>query len=210
MSRDINKKIVPLGPGKYHEFSHHDLKNIGDPTGIAIQEGEFLYGLVRLILPQRILETGTNIGVSTSYMALAMEHNGYGKIDTIEHSAIVANVAKDKFAKLGFQNIINVHNKKIEDFQPEGLYDLLWLDSELAIRYQELLRFFPFVSPGGIICIHDLWCLDFDEFGGVPDEMKLLIRNGDLRGITFQTDHGVTIFQKRRSEDHLADIQSKK
>lgn len=210
MDRDPNKKIEPIGPGRYHQFSHSDFKDIGDPTGIAIQEGEFAYGLVRLTLPKRILETGTNIGVSTSYMALAMEHNGFGHIDTIEHDGTVANRANLKFEKLGFNEIIKVYHTKIESFHVNGQYDMLWLDSELAIRYGELLRFWPNISPGGIICIHDLWCLEFDEFKGVPQTMKTMIRNGDLRAITFQTDHGVTVFQKRREIDHLSDIQAGK
>lgn len=210
MSRDTTKKIVPFGSGRYQEFAHTDTADIGNPTGIAIQEGEFLYGLTRMILPQRILETGTNIGISTSYMALACEHNGFGIIDTIEHDHTVASRAQEKFDKLGFSNIINIHRQSIETFNVTGQYDLLWLDSELSLRYGELLRFWPNIAPGGIICIHDLWCLDFDEFKGVPNEMKSLIKNGCLRAITFQSDHGVTILQKRRETDHLSEIQSGK
>lgn len=210
MERDTTKKVIPFGSGRYQEFAHSDTADIGNPTGIAIQEGEFLYGLTRLILPKRILETGTNIGISASYMALACEHNGFGTIDTIEHDHVVAGRAQQKFDKLGFSNIITIHKQKIENFQVTGMYDLLWLDSELSLRYGELLRFWPNIAPGGIICIHDLWCLEFDEFKGVPQPMKKLFRSGDLRAVTFQSDHGLTILQKRRDIDHLADIQAGK
>lgn len=210
MSKDPHKKVVPFGSGRHSQFSHDDLKDIGDPTGISIQEGEFIYGLVRLILPKRILETGTNVGISTSYMALGMQHNGFGTIDTIEHDSTVAARAISKIAQMKFDNIITVHNTKVELFNPTGQYDLLWLDSELAIRYGELLKFWPYVAPGGIICIHDLHSLDFSEFGGVPQEMKNLIKAGELRGATFASDHGVTMFQKRREKDHFADIQGQK
>jgi hypothetical protein len=90
---------------------------------------------------------------------------------------------------------------------PDLTYDFLWLDTELKERYNELLTLFPRVTPGGIICIHDLWCLEHPWYGGVPAQMKQLFKNGDLRGLTFKTDHGVATFQKRRTEDHLADIQ---
>lgn len=208
MGIDPNKKVVPFGSGRHSQFSHADLQDLGDPTGISIQEGEFLYGLVRLILPKRILETGTNVGISTSYMALGMQHNGYGTIDTIEHDSTVAARARKKIAEMKFDNIITVHNTKVELFNAVGEYDLLWLDSELAIRYGELLRFWNNVAPGGIICIHDLHSLDFSEFGGVPQQMKDLIKSGQLRGVTFASDHGVTMFQKRRTKDHFADIQN--
>lgn len=212
LQRDPNKGIKPVNnvSTRYQKFTHSDLQDIGDPSGIAIQEGEFIYGLVRIILPQKILETGTNIGVSTTYMALAMQHNGFGTIDTIEHNATVAQRAANKFIEMGLSQHIVIHNKKIEDFQPEGPYDMLWLDSELALRYGELLRFYDLVKPGGIIGIHDLWEMDYHEFGGVPEPMKVMLRDGRLRGMTFNTDHGVTVFQKRREKDHLADIQSNK
>jgi hypothetical protein len=206
LERDTTKKVIPFGSGRYQEFAHSDTADVGNPTGIAIQEGEFLYGLARLILPNRILETGTNIGISTSYLALACQHNGFGTIDTIEHDSTIAARAQEKFNKLGFSEIIKIHRQSIESFQVSGMYDLLWLDSELKLRYGELLRFWPNIAPGGIICIHDLWCLEFDEFKGVPEDMKKLIRSGDLRAITFQSDHGVTVFQKRRNIDHLAEI----
>jgi predicted O-methyltransferase YrrM len=210
LQRDTTKSIIPFGSGRYQEFAHTDTVDIGSPTGIAIQEGELLYGLTRILLPKRILETGTNIGISTSYMALGCEHNGFGTIDTIEHNHTVAQRAQQKFKKLGFENIIKIHYQSIESFTVSGMYDLVWLDSELSLRYGELLRFWPNIAPGAIICIHDLWCLEFDEFKGVPPEMKALITSGDLRAITIQSDHGVTIFQKRREFDHLADIQNRK
>lgn len=211
LALDNTKSVVPVGPGTNDkQFSHADLGAINNPTGISIEEGELLYGLVRTTKPHSILETGTNIGVSASYMALALKENGFGHLTTIEHSRHVAEIAQNKFHTMGLDELITVANMGTGEFfaalSPNEMFDFLWLDTELKERYQELLTLWPHVKPGGIICIHDLWCLEFDWFGGVPEGMKALIRSGELRGLTFQTTHGVTVFQKRRTVDHFSDL----
>jgi predicted O-methyltransferase YrrM len=213
---DPHKKILShkekYGPvSRDSMLSHSDFQDMQDPTGIAIEEGEFLYGLVRMVKPVSILETGTNIGVSAQYMALALRDNGFGHLTTIEKDGTVASRAKDKLAAMGLSSFATVVTTTTTEFfagmHPDLTYDFLWLDTELKERYNELLTLFPRVTPGGIICIHDLWCLEHPWYGGVPAQMKQLFKNGDLRGLTFKTDHGVATFQKRRTEDHLADIQ---
>ena len=216
MQLDPTKKIlthtVKYGPiSKDHQFSHSDCQDMQDPTGIAIEEGEFLYGMVRMVKPISILETGTNIGVSAQYMALALRDNGFGHLTTIEKDGTVAQRAKDKFDTMSLSSFVTVATTTTYEFferlHPDATYDFLWLDTELKERYNELVTLFPRVTPGGIICIHDLWCLDHHWYGGVPNQMKQWFKNGDLRGLTFKTDHGVSVFQKRRTEDHLGDLQ---
>ena len=203
--RDPAKKVVQLNSGDYHQFSHSDLQNVGDPTGICTEEGEFLYGLVRLIKPHKVLETGTNVGISASYICLGMEHNGFGHLDTIEHDSTVSELAQKKLSGMGFNNFTIFHGS-VEDYRSPGGLDLLWLDSELDQRYAELLRFYMCMNGGAIACIHDLWELDFDQFGGVPGPLRGLIGSGDLRALTFNTPHGVTVFQRARAFDYLASI----
>jgi len=204
---DSTKIVVPFGDGTHNQFSHSDLQSFGDPSGISVEEGEFLYGLIRMVRPSQVLETGTNVGVSGSYICLAMQDNRLGHLTTIEHDGTVANLAREKLGKMGFTNF-TIFEGEVANFlqpSPESV-DFLWLDSELNQRFAELLRFYPSMAPGAIACIHDIWNLDFDEFGGVPPELRKLLRNGDLRAMTFKTSHGVTAFQKRRNSDYLAEI----
>jgi len=212
-TKTIISHTVRFGPtSKDSQFSHSDCQNIEDPTGIAIEEGELLYGLVRTVKPLAVLETGTNIGVSASYIAIALRENGDGHLITIEKDGTVARKAQEKFDVMGLSETITVINSGTQEFfasmPANQTFDFLWLDTELKERYNELVTLFPHVTPGGIICIHDLWCLDHDWYGGVPDAMKAWIRNGDLRGLTIQTDHGVSVFQKRRTKDYFADLLS--
>ena len=223
VAMDVNKKVIPYGNGTYWQFSHEDLKDLGDPTGIFIEEGELLYGLVRAMKPKSLLETGTNIGVSTAYAALAVRDNlkygvGAAPIRTIEHLPCVAERAVKKLADMDLLQFVNVIAGDVDEFlsamernpgQYGAPYDFVWLDTELAHRYSEFVRVFPHVSPGGIICIHDLWELDNKEFGGLPDKMWSWFVTGDFRVIPLNTGHGVTIFQKRNVVDYVADMQAK-
>lgn len=188
---------------EYHEFLHTAISG-NNPTGIANEEGEFLYGLVRMLRPTNVLETGTNIGVSTRYIAQGLFDNKKGRLVTIEHDKTCCQYAAERLVP--YKDYVEVLCGDVGHYTPPHNLDLLWLDTELRLRYGELVRFFPKVVPGGIICIHDLWCLDFNEFGGVPDQMKKWLRSGELRVITFQTPHGVTMFQKAREVDYARDI----
>jgi len=218
---DVNKKVVPYGNGTYWQFSHEDLKWIGDPTGIFIEEGELLYGLVRAMKPKSLLETGTNVGVSTSYMALAIRDNlkygvGAHPIRTLEHNVDVANAAVKKLSDMDLLQFVNVIAGDVDEFldamvrnptQYGAPYDFVWLDTELNHRYSEFVKVFPFVSFGGIICIHDLWELDNKEFGGLPPQMKEWLKDGSVRVMPFNTGHGVTVFQKRSEVDYVSRLQ---
>lgn len=203
--RDHNKTVVPFGDGTNHQFSHSDLQHVQDPTGISVEEGEFLYGLIRICRPAYVLETGTNVGVSASYIALALEHNKHGHLVTIEHNGYIADIARDKLGKMGFTNV-HVHTGTVESFQPEKPIEFAWLDSELAIRFGELERFYDQMTPGAIACIHDIWDISHPEFRGFPEKLKNLVKTGKLRGMSFKTPHGVMAFQKSMQNDTLASL----
>jgi predicted O-methyltransferase YrrM len=209
MAADPAKSLRKLLTDAGTRFSHSDCMDMQDPTGISNEEGELLYGLVRATKPKVILETGTNIGISTAYMALACRDNGFGHITTIEHLGIVAGLAEKKLSDVGLLQYVSVMRGEVADFKndPTTNIDFMWLDTEFHQRYAELVRFFPLVSPGGIICIHDLWRLEEESYGGVPSDIMWWIRLGHLRALTFATDSGVTVFQKRRETDYLSALQ---
>lgn len=202
---DPTKSVIPFGDGTNHQFSHSDLQHIQDPSGISVEEGEFLYGLVRVHRPTVCIETGCNVGVSASYVGLALRDNQHGKLTTIEHLPYVASIASDKLARMGLDRV-TVFNGEVSDFSVEGPIDFMWLDTEMNQRFSELLRFYPQLSEGALVCIHDIHELDFVEFGGIPMQLRNLLKTGALRVITFKTSHGVTVFQKRRAHDAASDI----
>ena len=54
--------------------------------GVHPEEASILYGLVRALRPELILETGTFEGYSTSEIARAISKNGTGHIETVDIS----------------------------------------------------------------------------------------------------------------------------
>ena len=70
--------------------------------------GELLFHLVRRRRPMRVLEMGTCVGMSASYIAAALELNGRGRLVTIEGASSVAAIARDTFERLGYTDRVEV------------------------------------------------------------------------------------------------------
>src|SRR3990167_10372483 len=125
-----------------------------DDGGGEVEVGEFLYGLVRLIKPKLVLETGTYHGIACSYITEGLKDNGYGKLDTLEYEAIHIKTARERIGRLALDNFVNfvqTDSLKFEsDIEPEQ-YDLMWLDTEPQIRFAELIKFYPLLKFGGFV-----------------------------------------------------------
>jgi predicted O-methyltransferase YrrM len=64
--------------------------------------GQLLFRMVKMCQPKTILELGTSLGITTSYLSLAkLESN----IISLEGAKEVAAIAKNNFASIGLQNI---------------------------------------------------------------------------------------------------------
>jgi predicted O-methyltransferase YrrM len=63
--------------------------------------GQLLFRMIKEYQPQTILELGTSLGITTSYMALAKPD---AKLITMEGASEVANVAKKNFDKFKLKN----------------------------------------------------------------------------------------------------------
>lgn len=64
--------------------------------------GQLLFRIVKYYQPKHILELGTSLGITTSYLALA---NTNAKLITMEGADAVAKRANDNFKKLNIENI---------------------------------------------------------------------------------------------------------
>ncbi len=64
--------------------------------------GQLLYRIVKYYQPKNILELGTSLGITTSYLASAKED---ARVITMEGAAEVAAVAKKNFESLGLKNV---------------------------------------------------------------------------------------------------------
>ncbi|NET38254.1 MAG: class I SAM-dependent methyltransferase [Cyanothece sp. SIO1E1] len=69
------------------------------------RSGTLLYLLVREFQPTVVIELGTNIGISASYLAAALQMQGHGKLITFEVSPYRQRLAQDLHQTLGLSNV---------------------------------------------------------------------------------------------------------
>ncbi|HEX5655098.1 MAG TPA: class I SAM-dependent methyltransferase [Chitinophagaceae bacterium] len=120
--------------------------------------GQLLYRMVKYYRPMKILELGTSLGISSSYLALA---NPAARLVTIEGAAAVAAKAKTSFENLGLANIELVRGS-FDDTLPLvlkglGAVDFVFIDGNH--RYEPTLRYFEELLP----YTHDQSILVFDD-----------------------------------------------
>ena len=142
----------------YHEHQllmqtyalEHDVP-IMQEEGIA-----FLVMLLRVLKPQRILEIGSAIGYSSSFMAL----NSDAKIDTIERSEDMYNECVKNHQILGINEQVNVifgdaldTLDKVKDNQ----YDLIFIDAAKAQYIKFFEMYAPLLTDNGVILSDNLY-----------------------------------------------------
>lgn len=204
--------LIKLLPEVSQPTGHY---HMADDGGVEAEVGEFLYGLIRLLQPENILETGTYTGVSSMYMAQALKDNGHGHLTTLEIENTHKLRAESLWNACGLDDQVYCLLKRSLDFRVDMEYDLLFLDSEPNIRWAELERFYPHLKPGGFIGIHDVppsMCqnnvnLDHPEiksypFGDIPPLMKELIQTGKLVKFHMPNPRGSVWFYKPKEEDY--------
>ena len=176
--------------------------------GVEVEVGEFLYALTRIVRPNRILETGTHLGISDLYFALALKANEIGRLTTIEFNPPFYLMAQALFEHLGFDDVIELVTERFENWDPgKTQFDLVFLDTEPCYRYDEMVKVWPNVAPGGIVLIHDLHShlgltrkslgrVDTTSFGDFREKIGDLILDHELQTMSFPTPRGLTMFQK--------------
>ena len=192
---DLKTIAEPAGGGAYYCY------NFG---GVEMEVGEFLYGLVRMLKPDKILETGTHWGISAMYMAQALKDNRRGMLTTIEFAKENVHKAGNLFNILALEPWIEQFEGPVESFEPkDNQYDLIFLDTEPFLRFGELVRFWPNLKAGGFVGMHDL-DIHMEQWGNpserpwcpLPDEIKQLIKNHELQSFHFHTPRGLYLGQK--------------
>lgn len=125
--------------------------------------GRFLFRLVRALRPRRLLELGTNLGVSASHLAAALALNGEGRLVSIEGDPALAEIARENLGRLRGGERALVLTGRFEERLPEvlpahGPFDLVFLDGhherEATLRYVERIR--PHLAPGACLAFDDI------------------------------------------------------
>jgi len=179
--------------------------------GVEIEVGEYLYGLVRMIKPEKVLETGTHKGISAMYIASALKHNGKGKLTTIEFDEKLAEEAFNRLRRTNVLTQAEIIKMSSLEYKTEDMFDFVLLDTEPDIRFKEFKQFWNNVKPGGIIIIHDLHShlgqtktkahgMNHWPFGDFKKFFGDKILDHEVQVTSFFTPRGITMFQKAHGD----------
>jgi prolipoprotein diacylglyceryltransferase/predicted O-methyltransferase YrrM len=176
------------------ECPHPERWRMMDPMTAEAEVLEFLKALVTTLKPELIVETGTFMGVSTVRMAEGLKANGFGKIVTIEYDPVAFAKAKERIDGSGLKAWIEYRNASSLETPIEGRIDLLFSDSDLGIREQEVRRFLLQMNPHGLIVMHDA----SSHFKVVREAAQRLEAEGLISVVLLPTPRGMVLAQKRQ------------
>jgi len=121
-----------------------------------------LYHLAKAFRPASVLELGTNVGISSAYMAAALQGHGGGRLTTMEASPYRLRIAREVHAGLGLANIGYKQGLFVETLAPTlqelGSLDLVFIDGHH--QYEPTLAYFdaiwPHARPGTLFIFDDI------------------------------------------------------
>jgi predicted O-methyltransferase YrrM len=147
-SRNIARgRVHPLctNPERWH--SH-------DATSTEIEVMDLLWGFVRALQPEAVLETGTWHGYTSRRIAEALRQNGHGHLFTLENHGKVARAAQEALRGLP---VTVVDESSLAWNPPEGArFGFAFFDSDPKTQYPlEFRRYRPHMTPGAVVAFHD-------------------------------------------------------
>ncbi len=182
---------------EYHratpECPHPERWSMYDSMTAEAEVLEFLRTLVTTVKPDRVVETGSFLGVSTLWLAEGLKQNGFGKIVSCEYDPVVFGKARETISTSGLEAWIELRNESSLEMQVDGMIDIFFSDSDMPIREQEIRRFLPQIKPHGIILMHDA----SSHLKVVREAALKMEAAGLISVILLPTPRGLVIAQKR-------------
>lgn len=186
-----------------------------DDGAVEVETGELVYGFVRRLKPENVLSTGVYTGISDLFIAQAIKDNGFGHLTAIEFEQFHIDRARKLWEEQGVSSQITSIKSSSLDFEPDRQYQFMFLDTEMHLRFHELVKFFPYLDEGGYVFIHDMpntLCKgnvnpDHPEVVNwpvreFPPEFDELLKEGKLRPFHFGSARGLVGFYKVKEGDY--------
>jgi predicted O-methyltransferase YrrM len=196
----IMREVMERGESlqrEYHrptpECPHPERWSMYDSMTAEYEVLEFLKTLVTTAKPELIVETGSFMGVSTLWLAQGLKENGFGKIISCEYDPTVFAKAQEKVKHSSVREWIDLRNESSLEMKVDGQIDLLFSDSDMPIREQEVRRYLPQLNPYGLILMHDA----SSHLKQVRDAALKLEREGLISVVLLPTPRGLVVAQKR-------------
>lgn len=171
--------------------------------------------MVKRLKPLNCLSTGVYTGISDLFIGMALKENGFGHLEALEYEQTHINRAEDLWNKIGVQSQITAIKTDSLKFQPDKQYQFMFLDTELNIRFFELVKYFLFLDEGGYIFVHDMprsLCQgninpDHPEIpnwpvGELPEEFVQLLKDRKLVPFHFGGARGLVGYYRPHKDDY--------
>jgi predicted O-methyltransferase YrrM len=183
---------------EYHratpECPHPERWSMYDSMTAEYEVLEFLRTLVTTLKPDLVVETGSFLGASTLWIAEGLERNGFGRVISCEYDPVVFAKAQEKIAASPLRSRIELRNESSLELDVRGTIDMLFSDSDMPIREQEVERFLPQMNPNGLVLMHDA----SSHLRVVRDAALSLERKGLLSVLLLPTPRGLVLAQPKR------------
>jgi predicted O-methyltransferase YrrM len=116
------------------------------------ETAEFLHMLVLAKGAKRVLELGTSIGYSGTWLALALKTTG-GRLDTIEVDPDKVERANTNFARAGVDNVATVHSGDAYEVidQLRAKYDMVFMDAYKADYLRHFRKLTRLLVDGALV-----------------------------------------------------------
>ena len=172
----------------YSMFS--TVKPTGENSNWSMPEAEarLLYAITRTTKPSIVLEYGTHLGYSTTYFREALNHNEHGVVVTLDrkqhHNGLPRLTSSYRVIPLTTDGV---------EFSKTLCFpvDLIFEDSshQEDNTRQFLTNCLPWLSPGGIVLVHDICFPGYGEgvtrgmAGALGDNIERLIISNSPCGL---------------------------
>ncbi|WP_291914093.1 O-methyltransferase [Chitinophaga sp. CB10] len=187
--------VTDLGAGSI--VSGGNERRIADITRYAAKQpkfGQLFYRLIQHLQPQYLVELGTSMGLSSSYMAKA---NPNATVYTIEGCPNIAAKARSNFDQLGIRNIeqrVGNFDTVLPELLPQ-LPRLDWMYVDGNHRKEPTWNYFLQALP----YVHENTVLIFDDIHWTPDMEEVWRRIQQHEAVTCTIDLffiGLVFFRK--------------
>lgn len=154
----------------------------------------FLFALVRLLRPDRVIELGTNLGLSAGYLGAALRLNESGSLVTIDASRERMRVARDTIARLGLDPIVDARLGRFQAALPDVVqepFGVAFIDGHHQEKetLEEIEMMLPAIGAPGVI-VYD----DIDWSDGMRRAWSRLKADARVRASAEFLDMGVCVY----------------
>lgn len=162
---------------------------------VPTDDGRLLRVLVESMGAKTVVELGTSVGYSATWICLGLRSTG-GHLTTYEIDADRAAKARANFKRAGVDDLVTIvegdAHEQVTKFK--GTIDAVFLDADKEGYVDYLNKLLPSIRPGGLIVAHNMNPRQAD-----PNYLKAITTNPDLETMFVNKEAaGVGITLKKR------------